>query len=420
MMQRIYIIIVSIFLPVFSLAQTFRTQPLVPNIKTIQVNAMGDWNKLPIIDLGTEQYIKINFDYLSENDVYRRLRYNIYHCDANWQLSKHLSEIDYLDGFNNNLIEDYTTSLNTTVDYRNYNLEIPNKNVKLKLSGNYVVSVFDEDEPEKILLTACFSISEPIAKIGYNVSTITNIDANKAHQQVSLYITPNVRINNPLDELKLFVRQNNRLDSERKNLKPQIITSNQITYDQNRDLIFEAGNEYRRFETSTTKSNGMNIVGTRYTPPYYFADIMTDNKRSMKGYIYDQDQNGAYLIRTTDHVDYDTEADYVMTTFTLSVDRLLLEDIFLNGEFTYNSFDENYRMQYDAVNKEYKLSLLLKQGLYNYQYLTNTMGRGYSTEAIEGNYYQTENQYSVYLYYCPSGQRYDRMIGSLIFFSHTK
>ncbi|NDV67550.1 DUF5103 domain-containing protein [Dysgonomonas sp. 25] len=411
-----YISFLFLFFSVVGLsAQPYRTTPLSPDIKTIQVNA-GEWGSLPVIHLNGNDAITLNFDYISDN-AFSRLRYNIYHCDANWNRSRELSDIDFLDGFNDNLIDDYIVSLNTTVDYTNYNLVIPNNDVKLKLSGNYVVEVYNEDNPQKILLIACFSVAETSAKIGYKVSSITNIDANKEHQQVSLFVNHNLNLRDPVGELKVFVRQNNRLDNQRTGFKPSMITPTKISYEHNRELIFEAGNEYRRFETSSHRFNGMHVSSTKYQPPYYYASITPDKIRAGKGYSYDEDQNGRFMIRTADTEQPDNEADYFMTTFTLPVDRPVAGDVYLNGDFTYNSFNTLYRMEYDAVEGVYSLSMLLKQGLYNYQYLTKTVN-GYSTAPIEGNYYETRNEYSAYVYYRPSGQRYDRLIGVQTFYSH--
>lgn len=411
-----YILIIFLLLKEITLfAQPYRTRPFSPKIKTIQVYGEA-WGQHPVIPLNGDNIITINFDYLSE-DAFSRLRYNIRHCDASWIPSNNISDIDYLDGFNNNLIDDYAVSVNTTVDYTNYNLIIPNRDVNLKLSGNYIVEVFEEDDPDTILLTACFSVTESLVKIGYKVSSVTNIDAHKKHQQVSLFLNHNLNLRDPIGELKVQVMQNNRLDTERKNLKPSMITSGKIAYEQNMDLIFEASNEYRRFETSSHRFSGMRVSNTRYQSPYYQADIMADRLRSNKGYSYDEDQNGRFLIRTAD-TDYpDTEADYFVTNFTLPMENPLNQDIYINGDFTYNTFSDIYRMQYDPLAGQYTLSLMLKQGLYNYQYLAKGQ-KGYSSELIEGNYFETRNEYSAYVYYCPAGQRYDRLIGMQFFYSN--
>jgi len=414
----IYILLFSIFHISSYAQQYYRTEALSSDISTIQVNAMGEWHQNNIIKLNSNEYITINFDHLAE-ETFSHLRYNIIHCDANWRLSKEISEIEYLDGFNNNLIDDYAISVNTTVEYTNYKLEIPNDDVKLKLSGNYVVQIYNEDKPDKILLNACFSVLEPIANIGYTVNSITNIDANKEHQQVSLALHHKLNLMDPINELKIVVMQNNRIDTERRNLKPMMITPNKITYEQNLNLIFEAGNEYRRFETSSYRSNGMRVAHIEYKAPYYYSNIELDKIRANKSYNYDQDQNGRFLIRSIDTDYSDTEADYMVTTFTLPMEKPLSQNIYLNGDFTNNTFNDKYKMKYDELNKQYKLSLLLKQGQYNYQYLVKTI-KGFSTAPIEGNYYETENEYTAFAYYRPMGQRYDKLIATTTFYSHKK
>lgn len=417
--QLIIILIIVLQSVAIYSQQRYKTTPLTDEIATLQVTANSQWGTYPIIRLGSNEYLSIEFDYLSE-EVFNRLRYKVSHCDASWRKSERISEIEYLSGFNHNLIDDYELSNNTTVDYTHYNLEIPNKDVNLKISGNYLVEVYDENNPDKILLNACFSVDESVANIGYKISSVTNIDANKEHQQLSLTVNHSLDIRNPIDELKIVVIQNNRLDTERSGLKPFLISPQKISYEQNLNLIFTAGNEYRRFETSSYRSNGYRVAHLRYNPPYYDMYINRERIRSNGVYSYDQDQNGRFMIRSSDTDYATTEADYFMTIFTLPMAEELPYPIYINGEFTYNSFSDRYRMKYDPVNKEYRLSLLLKQGLYNYQYLTYSTKGIIDSSALEGNYYETENEYAAYVYYCPVGQYYDRLIATQVFYSRAK
>jgi len=341
------------------------------------------------------------------------LRYKIVHCNADWTESS-LSSIEYIDGFNDNLIEDYASSVNTEFGYTNFRLEIPNSDATLKLSGNYAVIVYEEDDPDNLMLCACFSIVDPQLKITGDVSSNTLIDSNREHQQVSFTIDySNLNVRDPFSEFKVFVFQNGRLDNQKKNIKPTYIQSNKLLYEQNRDLIFEAGNEYRRFETVSHKYNGLRIEHIEYKRPYYHAYVIPDKIRANRVYVYDQDQDGRFLIRNAEGNDSDTEADYFFVHFTLEAEDPFPENIYINGGFTYNTFDDTYLMQYDYNRREYYTTLLLKQGAYNYQYLAE-YGDKYSTSAIEGNYYETQNTYYVYVYYRPFGQRYDSLIALLI------
>lgn len=391
-------------------AQTYRTQAISPEINTILVNLNDDWRLRPVMRLNSSDNIQIRFDRISDNS-FNRLRYKIIHCDSNWKPSKNISEIDYLDGFNDNPIEDFLPSINTTVEYTHFMLKIPNRDINVRISGNYTLCVYEENKPDNILLTACFSVLDPRVTIGATISTNTNIDSHKEHQQLSFTINhPGVNIREPLSELKVFAIQNNRIDNEVKVASPTFIGVNKLTYEQNRDLIFEAGNEYRRFETSSYRFNGMNVDHIEYNRPFYSMNIVTDKVRAGRSYSYDEDQNGRFVIRSHDARDVNTESDYFITNFTLTMNDPLLENIFINGDFTNDTFSEKYKMKYDHNKRAYTLSLLLKQGNYNYQYLSQ-LGNKYSTSKVEGNYFETENEYTILVYYCPIGQRYDALIG---------
>lgn len=401
------------------LAQPYRTQALSPEIHTIEVSKNGNWNFKPIIELNKGDFVKIDFDRISEHS-FNRLRYRVLHCDAYWKVSSSISEIDYMSGFNDNYIDTYDPSINTTVEYTHFSLRIPNNEIQLKLSGNYVVEIYEEDDPETVLLTACFSVVDNQLSIASSVSSNTDIDTNRSHQQLSFTLHhQGINIRDPHTELIIFAQQNNRLDNEKAKLKPTYVNPGKLIFEHNRDLIFEAGNEYRRFETSSYRSNGMNVAHIEYRRPTYIMDIAADKVRENRGYSYDQDQNGKFFIRTNEGENSDIEADYFVTNFTIPMEEPIANDIYINGDFTNNTFSEKYKMIYDEDNKVYYLSLLLKQGMYNYQYLTKA-GNRFSTSKIEGNYHETENEYIIYVYYRPSGQRYDSLIGVQTIYSREK
>lgn len=400
-------------------AQAYRTQAISPEIYTVQVNMNGNWAQKPVIRLKGGDNINISFDRISD-DSFNRLRYRIFHCDAYWRKNTSISEIDYMDGFNDNLINDYSPSINTTVEYTHFNLTIPNRDVELKLSGNYVVEVYEDNDSDAVLLTACFSTYDPQLSVTATLSSNTDIDTNRAHEQLSFTLNhPGMNIRDPFSELMVFAQQNDRLDNERSNIKPTYVNPGKLLYEHNKDLIFEAGNEYRRFETSSYRYNGMNVERIEYNRPGYTMYILNDIPRVGRGYSYDQDQNGHYIVRTNGSENSDTDADYFETNFTLLMDTPLNEDVYINGRFTNNTFSDKYKMQYDYNDKVYRLSLLLKQGMYNYMYFTKG-SKGFSTAKIEGNYYEAENEYTIYVYYRPTGQRYDSLIGVQIIHSREK
>ena len=184
MLKYIFFTAILLFVSETAMAQPYRTQPISPDINALQVNTNGNPAINPVVKLKSGDYIHISFDRLSE-DSFDRLRYRIVHCDAYWNPSTSISDIDYLDGFNDNLIESYNPSVNTTVDYTHFKLKIPNRDAGVKLSGNYTVEVYEEGYPQDILLTACFSVVDPLLSIAATVSSNTDIDFNRSHQQLS-------------------------------------------------------------------------------------------------------------------------------------------------------------------------------------------------------------------------------------------
>ncbi|MDH6354420.1 hypothetical protein M2132_000748 [Dysgonomonas sp. PH5-45] len=398
---------------VFAQQVPYRTMPVSSDIYTVQVKANCSWGKYPIIELGSDEYVCLNFDRLSENSS-ARLRYKLVHCNADWKPSS-LSDIEYVDGFNDNLILDYEPSMGSTVGYTNFQVEIPNNDIRLKVSGNYAVIVTEEDNPDDVLLTACFSVIETQVKLSGTMSSITDIDANKGHQQISFVVDYGSNtLRDPLSEIKTFVRQNNRFDTQ-KQVKPTYLQPGKLRYEQNRDLIFEAGNEYRRFESTSYRYNGLNVESVDFQDPFYFTNIVPDKIRARKAYSYDQDQNGRFLIHSRDlnENSFDYACDYFITNFYLPMEQPILENIYVNGDFTYDTFSDKYLMKYDNLTRQYQLSLLLKQGAYNYMYLTKE-GNRFSPAKMEGNYFETENEYTVSVYYKPPGQQYDKLIGFLL------
>ena len=381
------------------------------HIRTVQLVANEDIYAPPIIRLGSDESVELSFDELSHE--YRRYVYVVTHCNADGTPSR-LAESQYLEGFNGNPIEDYAVSLNTTMPYTHYRVSLPNEEVRFKLSGNYRISVYDDDaEDETPAFTANFQIIDKQVSVSAQVSTNTDIDTNHAHQQVSFNVNhKGYPIRNPQSEVKVLVMQNNRTDNRVTGILPSYIGNGELRYEHNRSLIFPAGHEYRRFETVSIRRANMHVESLRYHDPYYHATLQTDDLRT-RNYVYDQDQDGHYLVRYDEGTDQDTEADYFFVHFSLACDRPLSGgELYLQGEFTHNRFDEATRMSYNHETHAYENTQLLKQGAYNYQYLYVAPGTACGlTRQTEGDYHETENEYLILMYHRAFGERYDKLVG---------
>ena len=381
----------------------------VDNIRTIQVQVNGKWGEPPVMLLGNGQYVEISFDDLQHN--YERYTYRITHCNADWEPSQ-LYTGDYMTGINGStIIDTYEQSVNTEMLYNHYSFRLPNKNHRLLLSGNYKVDIYEENDNEDPAATACFSIIEPIVGIDLTISANTDIDTYQSHQQVEFNINyQTLTTSNPESELIPIVMQNRRWDNKVSNLKPSYLRPNQLVYNHNRALIFDAGSEFRRFEILNRYVPTMRVDKMKFEEPYYHAYIFVD--LPTKSYKYDQDQNGRFFIRNSDDYDNDTESDYFITHFVLKSPQLADGDLYLYGDLTFNMFWEDNKMEYNLLDHQYEISIPLKQGSYNYQYLFVSNGTGIGkTGPTEGNFFETENEYCVYVYHRPFGGRYDKLVG---------
>ena len=378
-------------------------------LKTVEVKVNGEWGEPPVMTKGNGDYVEISFDDLQHN--YVRYIYRITHCDANWEKSD-IYEGDYLKGMNGAYrLENYSQSVTPEMEYNHYTLRLPNEDNQLLLSGNYKVEFFEDGDDEPVAV-ACFSILEPKVSVDINVSGNTDIDTYASHQQVEFTVNYKnyANVSSPETEFYPVVVQNHRWDTHVSDIKPTYIKNNELIYNFNKKLIFEGGNEYRRFEILNRLVPTMNIEKMYLDKGYYHAVVYEDKPRT--NYLYDQDQDGRYLIRNNDNIDNDTESDYFYTHFTLKTPKLPGGEVYLNGDLTDNSFDLYYQMDYNIIDHQYEIVLPLKQGSYNYQYvLVGDDDEKGSTQLTEGNFYRTENEYYVYIYHRPFGDRYDRLVG---------
>ena len=376
-------------------------------INTLRVVVNGEWERPPVVDLTGAESIEFSFDEMSHR--YNRFTYHITHCDAQWKPSN-LIESEYMDGFNDQPIEDWENSLNTTFDYTHYNLTLPNSEVSLKLSGNYRLSI---QEDGKEVAWFRFMIVENMHNLAATVDGNTDIDTRKSHQQLNMTISLNgLNVTNPDREIYTVVMQNRRFDNAVIDPKPTYNSGNRLTYEHCRKLIFPAGNEFRRFEIINMYDYFRNVDRVSYHNPYYHATLIQDTRHH--AYTFDYDHNGRYLIRYNQASDSDTEADYLFVHFNLASDLMTGGKMYVSGHFTGGNLISRYEMEYNAQEKAYQATVLLKMGAYDYQYIWVPDGEAIGqTKPTEGDWYETKNEYLILLYYRQRGSRYDRLVSHL-------
>lgn len=378
-----------------------------PNIASLQVVAGNNWLSMPITQLNGGEPINIAFDDLTHE--YHRYAYKIEHCEADWSLSEGIFETDYCDGFaNGNTIDDAEESINTNTLYTHYSLSIPNERCRLKMSGNYKLTVYDENEGDTIL-TACFMVVDSQMSVALSATSNTDIDTNKSHQQVAMAVNyANVRISNPEREIKTVVLQNMDWNDPRSNIRPQFISSDGMRWEHNRQLIFNGWNEYHKFEILDVSHPTLGIENVGWDGENYHAQIWTDLPRL--NYTYDEDANGAFYIRNSDNIENNRASEYVMVEFRLKAPRQP-HDVYVDGVWTNGFYSTRNLMTYNELEKQYESRIMLKQGYYSYRYVAVDDGGKPKPVSTEGNFFQTENSYQALVYYRGISQRTDLLVG---------
>ena len=377
-------------------------QIFVPNVRTLTLTVGDDPTAPPYMPLGGRQHIDIEWDEMSHD--YKRYFYHIDHLDWDWQPTDGIFESDYLEGLNDQLIEDFEKSFNTTQIYTHYRLRVPSKEIKLRLSGNYRVLIYEEDNKDNPVLEARFCLYEKAAGILAQLSSNTDIDFNRSHHQMTLSVGyGTLPVVDPQRELKVVVMQNRRWDSRIEDLVPNVRRANGIEFTHNRQLIFPAGNEYHRFEILDVHRTATGVDRIEWFEPYYHATLYTAGIDH--AYSYVEDQNGVFVVRSADDYDDSTTAEYIIVHFFLQSPRLPGGDVYVSGQWTGQTFNPDCKMDYDDIRKEYHAAILLKQGYYSYEFIQRD---GLTTRAM-GSFYETENEYQVLVYYRGQGARYDRL-----------
>ncbi len=383
------------------------------NIFSVQLKTVGWEFSMPVIELGSDQQLELRFDDLSGET--RTFGYTLVHCDCDWHISG-LPESEYMTGFTGGIIRNYSQSLNTTRFYINHHLQFPEEDAIPSVSGNYAIVVYEESDPEKIVLTRRFYVSENTSGIEAVVRRPSvGLEKNTSQQlQISVnYKSSEIR--DPLSELQTVVVQNYRYDNSMVFTKPYLSRPGRLEFTDPEGGIISGGNEFRTLDIKSTRYQTENVARIDFRNPYYHILLKPDGLRSDKPWFSKADLNGEYYVDRERSTDRHTEADYVYVHFSLEIPPTYAADeIYVGGAFTNWETLPGNQLKYNPDNGLFEATLLLKQGLYDYCFLMKNATTGIADEyEIEGSYYETENDYSVFVYFKDSFNRYHRLIGFL-------
>ena len=402
---------IFLWIIVFSLTKTtaqIENEVVAPyHIKTVSF-VQNNQNVVPIFQLG--EPFQLQFDDLFGNDA--SYFYELIHCDYNWNPSN-LQKNEYLQGFDNQRIQESSSSFNTLQIYSHYQLGIPNINTQLKISGNYMLKILNEDK--EVVFSRKIIVYEDLASVLIKVKrprTLNNLDSkHNLEFTIKSYV---VNFQNPLKNIKTVLLQNGKFQTAITNIPPQFTIGNDLVYKYDSPTQFWAGNEFLYFDNKEIRVAGNSISRIDNQKEIYTTYLFTNEARANSNYYNWQDINGNFVVRKLFAENSEIEADYSWIYFSLSAPNFRSSDgsVYVTGMFNNYALTPENKMEFNSEKGVYEKAILIKQGFTNYEYVTvQPNGSIDSEKAIEGNFFQTENEYTVLVYYKENTDRYVRVIG---------
>ena len=417
------LIIILLSLTINISAQTARSAGDInyrDEVQTVLLHPTGFDLDKPVIYLNNmKEQLHLQFDVFADDAPY--LYYTLVHCDNQWQPTD-LPKNEYLKGFFQEEINDFTFSLNTFVNYVHYDLVFPTDNMMPKLSGNYLLVVTGE-KPDDVYFTRRFYVVDDKARISASIPRFPydlNLGQNK--QEVDLEIMYPDMFNSRADQYSsVTIQQNGRWDNAVFGLKPTYVYPEKLSYINNANTVFESGNQYLRINTSNFENRPEKTKTVYREENGYVVTLYDDTRRNTHTYLDDEDLFGEkYIYLEREEFDATKEADYAQVDFFLDWPQYMFgKDVYIIGAITDWRLDDNAKMEYDPERRGYKKSLLLKQGYYDYMYLVKDIASGTASLApVNGDFWETNNMYHIFVYLFDPIENYDKLIGYTVIKSH--
>jgi hypothetical protein len=411
---------VLLFLCLFSLQialaqQEFKYDNKVYNteIKTVQLYNTQKEQSLPVIALGTAEKLSFSFDDLRGGS--KNYWYTVEHCTYDWK-SSNLSALDYLEGMNEDRIIDYAYSSKTLQKFTHYSLTFPNDQIKPKISGNYLLKVYENGDTGKPVISQRFYITDQQVNIQPEVIPSNDVALRFSNQKVNITILHKNPIQNPYQDIKLVLMQNGNPITAKLNTKPTYVKPGSLVYNEVGSNDYKGSNEFRKFDSRSLRSKGAHVQDI-FMDSTNNIILFTDQNGTALKYTQQIDENGAFFIRNQDNIDNDTDSDYGRIQFSLNtVAPGANGDIYVVGRFNNYTLTEENKLNYVASKKKYYATLYLKQGIYDYQYVWKDNATGnVDNTVLEGSFFETENNYQAFVYFRRPGSRWDELIGYSLF-----
>ena len=400
-----------IFFTTISFSQNIE-RVYMPNIKTVQLFAYGNQQGLPVYTLNSSDRIELDFDDM-EGSV-KSYYYTFVLCDYNW-VPVNLSAFDYIKGFTQNRISTYRYSSIALTRYTHYQAILPDRNSVPSKSGNYLLKVFLDGDTSKLVFTKQMLVLDQKAAVTGEVVQPFSAQLFSTHQKLRMSVNiSGINSFSAAQQVKVVILQNNRWDNAQKSIPPTFVRGNVLEYNSENIAIFPAGKEWRWLDLRSFRLQTDRVENAIYHKDATDVYVKTDIDRNGQRYLYFPDYNGMYKIVSYESINPFWQGDYATVHFSFATadgNPYPKKNLYLAGHFTGYELSDTWKMNFNEVTGRYETSTMMKQGYYNYTYLcTDSDDLSIKTD-LEGNYWETENSYTILVYYKSFTDRYDQLIG---------
>lgn len=382
------------------------------NIKAVRFHMYGDQESLPLYKINSGDQLELNFDDLDAN--VKSYYYSMQLCDYDWN-PVDISPFLYTRGFTQQRIGTYRYSSVALTRYTHYQAILPDRNTTLTMSGNYIVKVFLDGDTSKLVFTRRMLVLDQKAAVSGQITQPFTPQLYKSHQKVQF----NANINglnsfSAAQQIKVVILQNNRWDNALKDIKPTFVRGNTLEYSMESNLVFPAGKEWRWLDLRSFRLQSDRVKNADYRKDGTDIFLFPDADRTAQRYVYFRDLNGMFLVETYESINPYWQGDFANVHFSLAPPHgqpFADKDIYLAGQLTNYEFNDKTKMAFNAEKGVYECMSFLKQGYYNYTYIAVDKNNPANRRDLEGDYWETENSYTILMYYKSFTDRTDQLIG---------
>lgn len=396
----------------------FKDRIYVDYIRSVKFHLDGLFLSYPIVDLNSPTPLFLEFDDIDGG--VKTFTYRIIHCDAQWEPSSNINEMDFQEGFSEMPINDYRFSYKVVTNFTHYELRLPNQDLRWKISGNYLLVIYEDEGDKFPVITRRFMVVDPMVRINPEFVRPAQVSKNRTHHEIDFVVDhQGLDIRSPMMEIKATVLQNGRWDNAITGLQPAFMRPGSLIFDHQDKVVFPAGKEFRFVDIRSLQRRGETVSAIERYRDRNEVILYREGKRFSQAYSFIEDINGNFVIESYDDPNGDLAGDYAYVLFTLASEGPMDGyDVYIFGALSGWELRPEFQMIFNESINSYVCKPLLKQGFYNYMYAAVPQNDPTAVPdfgPVEGNWWQTENEYIILIYYRPFGSRFDQLIGARTF-----